>query len=220
MQPREQSEDADPLDSRGRPPAVGRDNACAATPGRHLLRARCGPDSLTATDRGFSAHCHGAKRPLPGALPLGHAARTPVRAPAAGLPELRCRHAHRRVHDRGRPGAADSHPQRRAGRAATHQPGPRAARPSKPYPTGTPWPNRNPSRSSTSRCSSSRVPSPSRSLVVQTKLHVMHPSCPCRAPATQRQDTRQRTPAVSSPWASPPAPCALAEHLPSMLGSP
>ncbi len=39
---------------------------------------------------------------------------------------------------------------------------PGTARPSRPYPTGTPWPNRNPSTSSTSRCSGSCLPSPGR----------------------------------------------------------
>ncbi|MBP6582780.1 MAG: transposase [Chromatiaceae bacterium] len=54
-------------------------------------------------------------------------ARTPVRVPAAGLPELRCRHAHRRLHYRDRPSTADPHPHRRAGRAAAHQPRARTA---------------------------------------------------------------------------------------------
>ncbi len=39
---------------------------------------------------------------------------------------------------------------------------PGTTRPSRPYPTGTPWLNRNPSTSSTSRCSGSRLPSPGR----------------------------------------------------------
>ncbi len=33
-----------------------------------------------------------------GALPVGHATRTPVRVPATGLPERRCRQAHRCLH--------------------------------------------------------------------------------------------------------------------------
>jgi hypothetical protein len=46
---------------------------------------------------------------------------------------------------------------------------------SKPYPTWTPWPNRNPSASSTIRCSGSRPPSPlSRSLVAQETRHSMY----------------------------------------------
>jgi len=91
-----------------------------------------GPDSPAATARGFAARCRGAKRPLPGAPTVGHAARTPVCVPAPSLPELWCRHAHRRLHYRGRPGAADSQARRRAGRAAAHQPGPRAARLGRP----------------------------------------------------------------------------------------
>ena len=37
---------------------------------------------------------------------------------------------------------------------------PGKTRPSRPYPTGTPWPNRHRSTSSTSRCSGSPLPSP------------------------------------------------------------
>ncbi|MBP8284735.1 MAG: transposase, partial [Chromatiaceae bacterium] len=77
-------------------------------------------DLSTTTTRGFTTRRHGAKWPLPGALPVGHAHRPSVPHAAAGLPVLRCRPAHRRLHYRGRPGAADSQPQRRAGRAATH----------------------------------------------------------------------------------------------------
>ncbi len=51
----------------------------------------------SANARGFTTRCRAAKRPLPGALPVGHAARAPVRVPTPGLPELRCRHAHRRL---------------------------------------------------------------------------------------------------------------------------
>jgi len=39
---------------------------------------------------------------------------------------------------------------------------PGTTRPSRPYPTGTAWPNRHPSPSSTSRCSGNRLPSPGR----------------------------------------------------------
>ena len=54
-----------------------------------------------------------------------------------------------------------SRPSRHASARPAGRP-PGTTRPSRPYPTGTPWPNRNPSTSSTSRCSGSRLPSPGR----------------------------------------------------------
>ena len=65
----------------------------------------------------------------------------------------------------------------------------------RPYPTGTPWPNRNPSTSSTSRCSGSRLPSPGRAgdaprcapaVIVPPASSEMPRGKPARRPPKQR----------------------------------
>ncbi|MBP9603126.1 MAG: transposase [Chromatiaceae bacterium] len=64
---------------------------------------------------------------------------------------------------------ADGRPSRRTpARPAARPPG--TTRPSWPYQTGTPLPNRNPT-SSTSRCRGSRLPSPDRA----GDVHVLRP---------------------------------------------
>jgi len=50
-----------------------------AASGRHRRPVRGGPDSPTATSRGFTIRRRGAQWPPPSALPVGHAARAPVR---------------------------------------------------------------------------------------------------------------------------------------------
>ncbi|MCK7580475.1 MAG: transposase [Chromatiales bacterium] len=100
----------------------------AAARCRHRRRARRGEPQRAAATRARFATRRRSKLPLPGALPVGHAAGAPVRVPAARLSPRWSREAHDRLHRRGRPGAADSHPYRRAGRAAAYRPGTRPAR--------------------------------------------------------------------------------------------
>jgi hypothetical protein len=91
---------------------------------------------------------------------------------------------------------------------------------SRPHPTGTHWPNRNRSTSSTSRCSGSRLPSPGRAgdaprtaPVVIVPRHQAAPSHAPSPPGALPNGGLLPVDPVGSPY-------ALAENLPSMLRSP
>jgi hypothetical protein len=91
---------------------------------------------------------------------VGHAARAPIRVATPGLPPLRCPigtsspSSLRPPQFSGFSTTSASPPSHRG--SARHAGRPRGTtRPPRPYPTGTPWPNHNPSTSSAKRCSGS-----------------------------------------------------------------
>ena len=75
--------------------------------------------------------------------------------------------------------------------------------PSRPYPTGTPWPNRNPSTSSTSGCSGSHLPSPGRAgdVPLPVPVVIVLPPNPARHPPERRFAPRRTPPARTRPRA-------------------
>ena len=93
--------------------AYGRDADLGGAP--PAAKAPASP-AAAATKARSSAH-----------YPWAMLTRPSVPHPAARLPPLRRRHAHHRLHHRDRPRAADSHPHRRARRAAQDRPRPRTA---------------------------------------------------------------------------------------------